>query len=134
MVRERRESELTHAARCAVAAAQDHAHHDGRDGREDPADDGTGAAMNLAAVGAEVAEQWRDDPAEAAGLVVELTARGEFTVREVLDAATDACVTAALLALQHIRTAPDPGAAAERCLDAVPYLVLAVRPAGTDPD
>ncbi|WP_405008499.1 hypothetical protein OHV13_34215 [Kitasatospora purpeofusca] len=77
---------------------------------------------------------WRGDPARAAALVRQLTAGGEFTGAEVLDAAVDAAVGAALPALADAGTASDPSKMAEQWLEAVPYLVLAVALASADLD
>lgn len=142
---EQREAERTFAARVAVAVAQDLADPDGPGGQAEGAElafDGAvavptveqGAAMELVAAGSEVAERWRQEPAEAAALAVELAASGEFTAAEVLDAAVDECTVAGLLALQDARTAPDPSTAAELCLAAIPHLVLAVHLASADLD
>ncbi|MBP0454051.1 zeta toxin family protein [Kitasatospora sp. RG8] len=71
---------------------------------------------------------------QAAVLVRELAACGEFTVAEVLDAAVDAAIGAGLLALNDAGTASDLSMMAEQCLGAVPYLVLAVALASADLD
>ncbi|MFJ9523703.1 hypothetical protein ACIRPK_36465 [Kitasatospora sp. NPDC101801] len=151
LAQEQREAQRTYAARVVVATAQDLT---GPDSDDDQADQGDrveaagpagaglvavptveqGAAMELVAAGSEVAERWREDPAEAAVLALELAESGEFTTGEVLDAAVDERVVAGLLALQEARTAPDPSTAAELCLAAVPHLVLAVHLASADLD
>ncbi|WP_159400268.1 hypothetical protein [Streptomyces sp. XY431] len=92
-----------------------------------------GAALDLAGAGDEVAELWREDPAQALALARELAAGGEFTAAEVLDTAVDTAIGAGLLALADARSASDPGLMAEQCLQAVPYLVLAVALASADP-
>ncbi|MFE7563449.1 hypothetical protein [Kitasatospora sp. NPDC057500] len=91
-----------------------------------------GAAIDLAGAGGEVTELWRGDPVRAAALVRELAACGEFTAAEVLDAAVDVAVGAALLALADAGTASDPSMMAEQCLEAVPHLALAVALASAD--
>ncbi|MEU3607069.1 hypothetical protein AB0E83_16715 [Streptomyces sp. NPDC035033] len=83
------------------------------------------AVMDLVSAGTEVAAQWRADPQAAAALVREPAAGGELSVDEILDEAVDAAVLTGLPALYEARTAPDPSAAAEFCLDAVPRIALA---------
>ncbi|CAM5573319.1 hypothetical protein ACIG0C_15120 [Kitasatospora aureofaciens] len=51
-----------------------------------------------------------------------------------MDAAVDAAIGAGLLALNDAGTACDPSLMAEQCLQAVPYLVLAVALASADLD
>ncbi|MFE7191370.1 hypothetical protein [Kitasatospora sp. NPDC057541] len=62
----------------------------------------------------------------------ELAACGEFMAAEVLNAAVDAAIGAALLALNDAGTVSDPSMMAEQCLQAVPYLALAVALASAD--
>lgn len=126
----------TFTARCAVAQAQDATEPAGTVGEHGvplPTVE-QGAAMDLAGAGGEVAARWREDPSQAAALVLELAATGEFTTREVLDEAVSTTVVAGLLALQATRGTSDPTMAAELCLSAVPYLVLAVTLASADLD
>ncbi|MGW3076107.1 hypothetical protein [Kitasatospora sp. NPDC001132] len=92
------------------------------------------AVIDLAGAGGEVAELWRGDPAKDVALVRELVACGEFAAAEILDAAVDAAIGAGLLALADAGTASDPSLMAEQCLEAVPYLVLAVALASADLD
>jgi hypothetical protein len=82
--------------------------------------------MDLVGAGTEVAALWQTDPEAAVTLVHELAADGELTVNEILDEAVDAALLTGLLALQQVPTIPDPSAAAELCLSAVPHLTLAV--------
>ncbi|MBV7245240.1 hypothetical protein [Streptomyces sp. MW-W600-10] len=92
----------------------------------------SGAWMEVGSAGDEAAACWRDDPQEAVALVREQTAGGELVVDEALDAAVDAMVVCALLALDEARATAtattDPSTAAKLCLAATPYLALAVRP------
>ncbi|MFF8747170.1 hypothetical protein [Streptomyces californicus] len=137
VAREDAAARRTYAARCALADAQDAVHGPGRDRGPVPLPTaGQGAAMELAAAGDEVAARWREDPAQAAALVLELTAGGELGVEEVLDAAVDAAVVCGLLVLAEARTTAmsDPGMAAELCLTAVPHFSLAVALASADLD
>lgn len=139
VVREEAASRRAYAARCALADAHDAAHRTasgpGRGPVPLPSVE-SGARMELVSAGDEVAACWRDDPQQAVALVRELTAGGELAVDEVLDAAVDAMVVCGLLALSEARTTAmaDPSAAAELCLAAVPYLVLAVTLASADLD
>lgn len=135
--REDAASRSTYAARCALAEAQDAVHRPGPDRGPVPLPTvEQSAAMDVVDAGDAVATRWRDDPQEAAALVLELTAGGELTVDEVLDAAVDAGVVCGLLALSQARTAAmsDPSTAAELCLAAVPYLARAVTLASADID
>ncbi|MFB7763606.1 hypothetical protein [Streptomyces xiamenensis] len=136
VAREQEEAARTHAARCAVAEAQD---------AVEPADPPgpfgvplptvqQAAAIDLAAAGDEVAARWRQDPAEAVALVGELVATGGFTAGEVLDQAVDAATQTGLLAITQTHEAPDPSTAAELCLNAIPHLVLAISLASADFD
>lgn len=137
VVREDAASRSTYAARCALAEAQDAVHRPGPDRGPVPLPTvEQSAAMDVVDAGDAVATRWRDDPQEAATLVLELTAGGELTVDEVLDAAVDAGVVCGLLALSQARTAAmsDPSTAAELCLAAVPYLARAVTLASADID
>ncbi|MFI8201136.1 hypothetical protein ACIF6K_32210 [Streptomyces sp. NPDC085942] len=137
VVREDAVARRTYAARCALAEAQDAVHRPGPDRGPVPLPTiGQGAMMDLVEAGDEVVARWREDPAEAAALVLELTAGGELAVEEVLDAAVDAAAVTGLLALSEARTvaATDPSAAAELCLAATPHLALAVTLAGADLD
>ncbi|MET9954487.1 hypothetical protein ABZ135_23490 [Streptomyces sp. NPDC006339] len=134
--REREEARRTYAARCAVAAAEELAESADPPGEHSvplPTPE-QAADMDLVSAGADVADQWRQAPEEAAALVRELVAGGELTADEVLDSAVDAAVDAALLALQQARTAPDPSTAAELCLSAVPHITLAISLASADLD
>lgn len=130
MAREQAEARRTYAARCAVAQA----HQPGAPGSVPLPTVEQSAAMNLAPAGDEVAERWRHNPPEAIDLVRELRAGGELSPGEVLDAAVDAAVLTGLLALQQVRTAPDPSTMAERCPGAAPHLALAVALASADLD
>ncbi|MBD2829905.1 hypothetical protein ID875_21315 [Streptomyces globisporus] len=137
VAREDAAARRTYAARCALADAHDAAHGPGRDRGPVPLPTaGQGAAMELVAAGSDVAAQWREDPAQAAALVLELTAGGELGLDEVLDEAADTAAVAGLLALAEARTAAtsDPSAAAELCLAAVPHFSLAVALASADLD
>ncbi|MGW5295877.1 hypothetical protein [Streptomyces cavourensis] len=137
VVREDAASRRTYAARCALAEAQDVVHGLGPGGGPVPLPAvEQGAAMELVSAGDDVAACWRDDPQEAAALVLELTAGGELTVDEVLDAAVDAEVVCGLLVLDRAGTAAmsDPSTAAEQCLAAVAYFARAVTLASVDLD
>ncbi|MFJ3439449.1 hypothetical protein ACIPMU_38790 [Streptomyces cyaneofuscatus] len=137
VVREDAASRRTYAARCALADARDAVHRSGPDRGPVPLPTvEQGAAMDVVSAGDEVAARWRDDPQEAAALVLELAAGGELTADEVLDAAVDAEVVCGLLALSQARTAAmsDPSTVAELCLAAVPYLARAVALASVDLD
>ncbi|GAA3017846.1 hypothetical protein Sfulv_61350 [Streptomyces fulvorobeus] len=70
------------------------------------------------------------------GSDLELTAGGELSVDEVLDAAVDAAAVCGLLVLAEARTTAtsDPSTAAELCLTAVSHLALAVALASADLD
>ncbi|MGA5822160.1 hypothetical protein ACPC54_30375 [Kitasatospora sp. NPDC094028] len=136
VAREREEARRTFAARCVVAQAQEHIEQD-----EPPGEHGVQlafaeqfAVMELVNAGDEVAASWRRDPAEAVALVRELVAGGELTVEEILDQAVDSTVAAGLLALQEAAATSDPSTAAELCLSAIPYIVLAVTLASADLD
>lgn len=137
VAREQAQARRTYAARCAVAAAQELAEQQG----DSPGEHGVkvptveqSSAMDLVSAGDEVAAQWRHDPEGAAAVVRELVAGGEFAADEVLDEAADSAVLTGLLALQQAATASDPSAAAELCLNAVPYIALAVALASADLD
>ncbi|MFE4397920.1 MULTISPECIES: hypothetical protein [Streptomycetaceae] len=134
VVREREQARQTYSARVAVARAQELVEEPGASWPVPLPTAEQGAVIDLAGAGDEVAVLWRDDPAKAAGLVRELAACGEFTAAEVLDAAVDAAIGAGLLALNDAGTASDPSMMAEQCLEAVPYLVLAVALASADLD
>ncbi|MEV0193161.1 hypothetical protein AB0I39_32100 [Kitasatospora purpeofusca] len=134
VARERAQGRRTFAARVAVARAQELAEDPGPPGPVPLPTAEQGAALDLAGAGDEVAELWREDPAQALARALELAAGGEFTTDEVLDAAVDAAVDAGLLALNDAHTASDPSLKAEQCLQAVPYLVLAVALASADLD
>lgn len=137
VAREDAAARRTYAARCALAEAQDAVHGRGPDRGPVPLPTaGQGAAMELVSAGGEVAARWRGDPAEAAALVLELTAGGELSVDEVLDAAVDAAAVCGLLVLAEARTTAtsDPSTAAELCLTAVSHLALAVALASADLD
>jgi hypothetical protein len=129
VTRERAAAGRTFAARCALAEAEEVLEpvyslvpHE------------QAAAMELVGASEDIAARWRHDPEEAAALVRELVAGGEFTADEVLDDAVDSAVLAGLLTLQEVRTASDPSAAAELCLHAVPHIALAVTLASADLD
>ncbi|MFJ6889642.1 hypothetical protein ACIQRC_32990 [Streptomyces californicus] len=137
VAREDAAARRTYAARCALTDAHDAVHGPERDRGPVPLPTaGQGAAMELAAAGDEVAARWREDPAQAAAFVLELTAGGELGVEEVLDEAVHAAVVCGLLVLAEARTAvtSDPGMAAELCLTAVPHFSLAVALASADLD
>ncbi|MEU2441807.1 hypothetical protein ABZ595_37345 [Streptomyces rubradiris] len=128
VARERAAARRTFAARCAVAAAEEAIEPDSLGGHEQA------AAMELASAGEDVAACWRHDPEQAVALVQELVASGEFTEDEVLDDAVDSAVMLGLLTLQEVRTATDPSAAAELCLNAVTHIALAATLASADLD
>ncbi|MFJ4672676.1 hypothetical protein [Kitasatospora purpeofusca] len=130
---EREQSRRAFAARVALARAQEIVEEPGVPGPVPLPTAEQGAAIDLAGAGDAVAELWREDPAQALALAQELAAGGEFTAAEVLDTAVDTAIGAGLLALADARTASDPGLMAEQCLQAVPYLVLAVALASADP-
>ncbi|MEU9197733.1 hypothetical protein [Streptomyces hundungensis] len=132
--REREQAERTSAARVALARAQKIVEEPGASWPVPLPTAEQSAVIDLADVGDRVAELWRADPAQAVALVRELAAGGEFTAAEVLDAAVDATIGTALLALNDAGTTSDPSLMAERCLEAAPYLVLAVALASADLD
>lgn len=136
VAREQKDAARTHAARCAVAEAQEATEQAGSPGPPGvplPAAQ-QAAAIDLAAAGDEVAAQWREDPGEVVALVGELVSDGRFTAGEVLDQAVDAATQTGLLVLAQTHTAPDPSTAAELCLGAIPHFVLAVSLASADLD
>jgi hypothetical protein len=134
VAREREQAQRTGAARVALARAQEIVEEPGLSWPVPLPNAQQSAAIDLAGAGDQVAELWRADPKQAAALVRELAAGGEFTTAEVLDAAVDATIGAGLLALNDAGTASDPSVMAEQCLEAVPYLVLAVALASADLD
>ncbi|MFD9067779.1 hypothetical protein ACFVZ3_40430 [Kitasatospora purpeofusca] len=133
VAREREQGSRTFAARVAVARAQELAEEPRLPGPVPLPTAEQGAAVDLASAGDEIAELWREDPAQALARAGELAAGGEFTAAEVLDTAVDTAVGAGLLAPADARTATDPSPMAEQCLQAVPHLVLAVALASADP-
>ncbi|MFF2957266.1 hypothetical protein ACFVVU_38770 [Kitasatospora sp. NPDC057965] len=134
VARERERARRTSAARVALARAQVIVEEPGVSWPVPLPSVERSAVVDLAGAGGEVAELWRDDQAKAAGLVRELAAGGEFTAVEVLDAALDAAIGAALPALAEAGTASNPSMMAEHCLGAVPCLALAVALASADID
>ncbi|WP_327075493.1 hypothetical protein OG196_42950 (plasmid) [Kitasatospora purpeofusca] len=133
VAREREQGRRTFAARVAVARAQELLEEPGAPGPVPLPTAEQGAAIDLASAGDEIAELWREDPAQALARAGELAAGGEFTAAEVLDTAVDTAIGAGLLALVDARTATEPSLMAEQCLQAVPHLVLAVALASADP-
>ncbi|MER5642150.1 hypothetical protein ABT095_35075 [Kitasatospora sp. NPDC002227] len=134
VAQEREQAQRTNAARVALARAQEIVEEPGATWPVPLPTAEQSAAIDLAGAGDQVAELWRDDPTKAAALVHELAACGEFTASEVLDAALDAAIGAGLLALNEASKASDPSMMAEQCLQAAPYLVLAVALASADLD
>ncbi|MFE2728928.1 hypothetical protein [Kitasatospora sp. NPDC059327] len=90
-----------------------------------------GAAMELTAA-ADGFLQGLEEPATAFDLLRELTATGEFTTREILDAAVTLAVQGACLALAGAARQRDPSTAAEYCLSATGALNLIVTVVGID--
>ncbi|MFD8599321.1 hypothetical protein ACFV1L_30395 [Kitasatospora sp. NPDC059646] len=135
VAREREQARRTSAARVALARAQEIVEEPGLDWPVPLPTSEQGAAIDLAAVADVVAELWPEDPPRAAALIREYEASGEFTAAEVLDAAVDAAIASGLLVLLNdAATASDPSMMAEQCLQAAPYLVLAVALASADLD
>ncbi|MEV7783373.1 hypothetical protein [Kitasatospora sp. NPDC088351] len=134
VAREREQAQRTSAARVALARAEEIVEEPGASWPVPLPTAEQSAVIDLAGAGDQVAELWRVDPAQAVALVNALTAGGEFTAAEVLDAAVDAAIGAGLLALADAGTASDPSMMAEQCLEAAPYLVLAVALASADLD
>ncbi|WP_237405507.1 hypothetical protein [Actinacidiphila reveromycinica] len=134
VAREREQAQRTRAARVALAQAQEIVEEPGASWPVPLPTAEQGAAIDLAGAGDQVVELWRANPVQAAALVHELVAGGEFTAAEVLDAAVDAAIGAGLLALTDAGTASDPSMMAEQCLEAAPCLVLAVALASADLD
>ncbi|WP_329485015.1 hypothetical protein OG618_00185 [Kitasatospora sp. NBC_01246] len=134
VAREREQARRTSAARVALGRAEEIVEEPGLSWPVPLPTAQQSAVIDLAGAGDQVAELWRADPAQAAAVVRELVAGGEFTPAEVLDAAVEAAVGAGLLALADAGTASDPSMMAEQCLGAVPYLVLAVALASADLD
>ncbi|MFE4516796.1 hypothetical protein ACFRMQ_21680 [Kitasatospora sp. NPDC056783] len=130
--REREQARRTSAARVALARAQEIVEEPGVAWPVPLPTAEQAAVIDLAGVGDEVAELWRGDPARAAALVRELASCGEYTADEVLDAALGAAIGAGLLALAEASGTSDPSMMAEQCLQATPYLVLAVALASAD--
>ncbi|PAX82030.1 hypothetical protein CLM85_13930 [Streptomyces albidoflavus] len=131
---EREQAQRTNAARVALARAEEIVEEPGLSWPVPLPTAEQGAVIDLAGAGDQVAELWRADPEQAVALVRELVAGREFMADEVLDAAVDAAIGAGLLALADAGTASDPSMMAEQCLEAVPYLVLAVALASADLD
>ncbi|BDT39468.1 hypothetical protein [Streptomyces yaizuensis] len=135
VAREQEAAARTDAARHVVARAQDFL-------KGPPGPPGAvplptaehAAAAELISAGDEVAASWRRDPEQAVALVRELAAAGELSVDEILDAAVESTMLTGLVALNDAPDAPDPSAAAERCVRATPYLALAVTLASVDLD
>ncbi|MBV6703155.1 hypothetical protein KV557_39720 [Kitasatospora aureofaciens] len=134
VAREREQAQRTSAARVALARAQEIVEEPELSWPVPLPNAQQSAAIDLAGAGDQVAELWRADPEQAAALVRELAAGGEFNAAEVLDAAVEAAIGTALLALADAGMASDPSMKAEQCLEAVPYLVLAVALASADLD
>ncbi|WP_228978518.1 hypothetical protein [Streptomyces sp. DH12] len=134
VAREQEQAQRTSAARVALARAQEIVEEPGVSWPVPLPTAEQGAVIDLADAGDQVAELWRADPHQAVALVRELVAGGEFTAAEILDAAVDATIGAALLTLNKAGTASDPSLMAEQCLAAAPFLVLAVALASADLD
>lgn len=134
VAQEREQARRTSAARVALARAQEIVEEPGACWPVPLPTAEQSAVIDLASAGDEVAELWAAAPEKAAVLVRDLAVGGEFTAAEVLDAAVDAAIGAGLLALNDAGKASDPSMMAERCLEAVPYFVLAVALASADLD
>ncbi|MGW7415803.1 hypothetical protein [Streptomyces sp. NPDC054863] len=133
VAREQKAAARTYSARYAVARAQSLLADPGLPGMPLPTAE-QAADVDLISAGDAVAAQWRHDTERAVALVRELAAGGELAVDEVLDAALDSTVLTGLVALHTAADASDPSTAAERCVEAIPYLVLAVTLASVDLD
>ncbi|MER7772950.1 hypothetical protein [Kitasatospora sp. NPDC096140] len=131
---EREQARRASAARVALARAQEVVEEPGASWPVPLPTAEQSAVIDLAGAGDQVAELWHTDAEQAVALVRELAAGGEFTAAEVLDAAVDAAIGAGVLVLADAGTVSDPGMMAEQCLEAVPYLVLAVALASADLD
>ncbi|GGN62001.1 hypothetical protein GCM10012285_61690 [Streptomyces kronopolitis] len=133
VAREQEDAARTYAARCVVARAQDLLEEPGPLDMP-PLTAEHAAEADLISAGATVATRWRRDPEQAVALVRELAADGELSVNEILDAAVDSTVLTGLVALHDAVDTPDPSTAAEKCVEATPYLALAVTLASVDLD
>ncbi|MFD4511388.1 hypothetical protein [Streptomyces sp. NPDC058457] len=77
-------------------------------------------------VGADFLADLLESPAQAVKRAQEPASKGEFTVEQILDEATDSAVLSGLLALHEAQRQSDPGTAAARRLVAAGHFTLAV--------